>query len=51
VPKLCPFKPPKSEACAEGPECYRERCACWDEGVYYRYWSGCGLVPRENRRV
>ncbi len=46
--KLCPFIHP-----FEGQlwHCCGEACQCWDEGVYDKYEAGCGMVPRENRRV
>jgi len=31
--------------------CDKENCQLWDQGVYDKYNPGCGMIPRENRRV
>lgn len=31
--------------------CVEEDCALWDEGVFDECYAGCGLAPRESRRV
>lgn len=49
----CPLKAgidPHMQDCGYA-ECEMSGCQLWDPGIYDRYVEGCGLVPRENRRV
>jgi len=51
---LCPFMMIAHAAAADGrysTECIGSVCRLWDPGIYEKYEAGCGLVPRENRRV
>jgi len=51
--KCCPFL--IIAVCSANPQggvdCLEEGCQLWDVGLYECVGSGCGLVPRENRKV
>jgi hypothetical protein len=53
--RLCPIIR-RSNLEISQPECMGETCAWWDGGVVSGRYdviirSGCGIVPRESRRV
>lgn len=49
--KICPFLSMATDPLEDWSMCREDACALWDKGVFDKYEEGCGLVPRENRRL